>query len=742
MKKLNWKRLRLAAVMTLASVALAATTASACTTIYAGGNLTQDKAPMIARSEDYGSDMNKLWFISEAGAYQGIFRGCPAYGPFVYELSHPSYRFTYFKNDNVYDGVCPECGEENAQHASYTEFGTNEKGVSVSATETIYGNSDVLALDPYRGARWAETNSKPAGIEETDIPTVLLSEADTARGALELLLDIYDTYGCAGGAGLFICDKNESWYVENCTGTQYVAIRLNDDLLFLEPNMAVIGRVDLDDTQNVIASDGLIELAEQAGTFVGEKAENIIDFRASYARISGVDKRLVEGLNYLNAAYQYDNEMLTADNTRFTISNLDGEKNIVPLYTNIQADRTLSTDDIFNYYKLSTIAKSGNQEIEIFQIFKDRQEPYATVGWVAVGDLARNVFVPYYPMLLDGMYAGYQEGTPTVQFVTQKPDGGLFYPYKGYVYNSEAGKYERADGYRVLPEGWEKSYYWCFEILNDVIRYFEDAEGKPLVTPAQEAYVRARLAELQQSFYEEFVSPQTLMAEANPRALATKNGAAMAEKAQALARSLVYELLRGGQNGLPDMLGSMLGAGALHALGQSTPAFADVPAGSYYASAAQWAQARGIVSGTAQARFSPALACTRAQAVTMLYRAAGCPETVAENPFEDVDANDYFYKAVLWAVANGITSGTDETRFSPDAPCTRGQIVTFLHRAARCTDAHDNFGFTDVKTGAYCEDAVNWAVALGLTNGTGETTFSPEAVCTRAQIVTFLYRNR
>ena len=199
---------------------------------------------------------------------------------------------------------------------------------------------------------------------------------------------------------------------------------------------------------------------------------------------------------------------------------------------------------------------------------------------------------------------------------------------------------------------------------------------------------------------------------------------------------------QGGQNGLPGMLGSLLGAGALHALGQSTPAFADVPAGSYYASAAQWAQARGIVGGTDAAHFSPALACTRAQAVTMLYRAAGCPETVAENPFEDVDANDYFYKAVLWAVANGITSGTDETRFSPDAPCTRGQIVTFLHRAARCTDAHDNFGFTDVKTGAYCEDAVNWAVALGLTNGTGETTFSPEAVCTRAQIVTFLYRNR
>ena len=99
--------------------------------------------------------------------------------PLPVELSHPSYRFTYLKNDNVYDGVCPECGEENAQHASYTEFGTNEKGVSVSATETISGTDAVLAVDPYRdaGCRFPQENGKPAGIEEGDIPTVLLSRS-------------------------------------------------------------------------------------------------------------------------------------------------------------------------------------------------------------------------------------------------------------------------------------------------------------------------------------------------------------------------------------------------------------------------------------------------------------------------------------------------------------------------------------------------------------------------------------
>lgn len=194
--------------------------------------------------------------------------------------------------------------------------------------------------------------------------------------------------------------------------------------------MAIIGSVDLDDTENVIASPKLIETAKAAGTFTGDEAENVINFRASYAgRLDSADKRLVEGLNYLNSAYSYDADQLVADNSRFTISNLDASGVVVPLYTNISADRTLTVDDILNYYKLSTIAKSGNQEIEIFQIFKDRPMEYATVGWVAVGDLACNVFVPYYPMLIDSMYEGYQAGTPEVQFTTEKPTEGLFYPY-------------------------------------------------------------------------------------------------------------------------------------------------------------------------------------------------------------------------------------------------------------------------------------------------------------------------
>ncbi len=179
--------------------------------------------------------------------------------------------------------------------------------------------------------------------------------------------------------------------------------------------------------------------------------------------------------------------------------------------------------------------------------------------------------------------------------------------------------------------------------------------------------------------------------------------------------------------------------GAANALEET---FVDVSRGAYYYNAVEWAAERGIASGVDKKHFAPDESCTRAQAVTMLWRAAGCPEIWAENPFEDVDADDYYFEAVLWAVANGITSGADETHFSPDAPCTRGQIVTFLHRAARCYDAHDDFGFADVKTGSYCEDAINWAVENAITNGTDVGVFSPDDTCTRSQIVTFLYRNR
>ena len=170
--------------------------------------------------------------------------------------------------------------------------------------------------------------------------------------------------------------------------------------------------------------------------------------------------------------------------------------------------------------------------------------------------------------------------------------------------------------------------------------------------------------------------------------------------------------------------------------------FHDVTRFDYFYDAVKWAVDHDITSGTGRFTFSPNAACTRAQTVTFLWRAAGSPRPVsAVNPFTDVHYGDYFYQAVLWAVENGITMGTSATTFSPDATVTRAQVVTFLWRA-NGQPAAWNSGFTDVSADAYYAKAVAWAVQNGITTGTGFGVFSPDAACTRAQIVTFLYRNR
>ena len=172
-----------------------------------------------------------------------------------------------------------------------------------------------------------------------------------------------------------------------------------------------------------------------------------------------------------------------------------------------------------------------------------------------------------------------------------------------------------------------------------------------------------------------------------------------------------------------------------------TGVFVDVATGSYYEDAVDWAVENGITKGTDNTHFSPDGICTRAQAVTFLWRAAGSPkpETRAM-PFTDVPVGSYYYDAVLWAVENGITKGTSDTTFSPNMTCTRAQIVTFLWRSEKSPAAGTANLFVDVKSTVYYADAVLWAVENDITKGTTNTTFSPDADCTRAQIVTFLWR--
>ena len=681
MKKFSLKKLVTAVAVTTSLVAAATISASACTTIYVGAEKTVEKTPFVARTEDYGWNYNKQWFVMPEGKWAkgDTFLGCPGYGEFEWKFTHDSYRFTYFTNDQ-YQGTCPECGQENATHPSYTEFGTNEKGVSVSATETIYGRSEVTkTIDPFVKTK---VDGK-VGIEETDIPTIILAEADSAKAGVDLLLNIYKDYGAYFASGVFICDQNETWYIENCSGTQYVAIKVPDDMIFLEPNMAVIGRVDLDD-KNIIASDKLIEMAQKGGTFVGDADKNIIDFRASYAgRLDRVDQRMVDGLNYLNKNYNYTAEQLLADNTRFTISNVNDKDEQVGLYTNIKADRTLDKNDVFGYYKLSSIGKPSNQDIEIFQLFKDKDITTGTVGWVGVGNMSNNVFVPYYPMLLTDskdMYEGYQATLPAVQKVAERPaDASAFFV------NDKKG------GFAVYPEGWRNSYYFSFEGLGGYIADAEAITGTA-VSAADKQYVQDKMTALQNEFNETFAKVELKNA--------TETSRQMAAEAHATALAMIDYLTEG--------------------------SFNDVASGSWYADAVKNVVNKGLMAGTGKDTFAPDNQVTRAMMWTVLARLDG----------KDVSgASTWYAKAMTWAIEKGVSDGT-----FPANSITREQLATMLWRAAGSPEAKGALtNFNDAASvSSWATQAMTWAVEQGLISGMGDGALNPQGNATRAQLAVIL----
>ena len=172
------------------------------------------------------------------------------------------------------------------------------------------------------------------------------------------------------------------------------------------------------------------------------------------------------------------------------------------------------------------------------------------------------------------------------------------------------------------------------------------------------------------------------------------------------------------------------------------PIFSDVVSNAFYSEPLDYCYAKGWVTGVTADTFAPGNACVRAQVVTFLWRAAGCPKPAARsNPFVDVKESDFYYSAVLWALENGITTGTDTTHFSPMGVCNRAQVVTFLWRAFGGPESETaSHPFTDIQTGSWYEAPVLWAVENGITAGMTATTFGPTANCNRAQIVTFLYR--
>lgn len=497
-----------------ATLLLCVISASACTMVYVGSDLTSDGSSFLARSEDFSNSYNKIAYVNQHGKYKAgsVYQGC--YG-FTHTFTHDSYSYTA-TSDDITSGVCPDCGQSHP-HTPMEEVGTNEKGVSVSAMVTLRANSKVTGVDPMVGG----------GMCESDMATVLLSEATTAKEGVELLLNIYNTVGAEEKSGVLIADQDEIWYVENFTGHTYTAIKLSSHMITINPNMGAIGLVDLDDTENVIASANLISVAEQAGTFVGDKNENTIDVFKSYCYYaSGTPSgRLVSGINYFLNGGSETAATLTPED--YTISNVKDGK-ITALYTNIQNKLgQIGVQNMVDFYKVKGIGNTSNLEWHIFQIQSDAPMETGTIEWLAMENGQYTVAIPYFPLLTTDMYEGYKFGGQKATVTAIKPETN----YGSYKKN--------ATKYVVLPEGWEKGYYWTVDALSNYAL-------SDLCSAEDNALIHSELAKMQQICYEkalEMKSALSGMSGDAAKAYATEHSAALAKQAHALTLELYKHIV-------------------------------------------------------------------------------------------------------------------------------------------------------------------------------------------------------
>ena len=450
--------------------------ASACTMFYAGAATTADGTMIFGRSEDFANSRNKIFYVSLAGNHTAgeEYAGC--YG-FTWTFTHDSYAYTAFRDDNGegVGNVCPNCGETHA-HTPYEAAGTNEKGVSITATETLYPSDAPLAVDPY----------EDEGIEEAEIVTVVLSEAASAQEALALLTGIYDTVGANNGSGLIIADAQEAWYIENMSGHEYLAIKLNDSLIFAQPNMSMLGLIDLDD-ENVLASPKLIETAQAGGFLVGDPDQNTINYALSFCGGSNANARMLNALPYLDPTADTENGYL--------ISNVDADGQIVPFYTGIKPDHLLTIEDAQGYYHISNIGYANNLDTHIFQI--SGEGALGTVEWVCMDAAEYGLFVPYYPMLTTDVDVSYKLSTATAVFSEEKPQEGFSYP--ATVSKRVNGERVQIAGFKTLPEGWQESMYWSYDALSNLIL-------SGLADDAQKAEIVGALADKQAAINADFAA--------------------------------------------------------------------------------------------------------------------------------------------------------------------------------------------------------------------------------------------
>jgi dipeptidase len=481
------------AVVGAAFFAMQTMPVKACTELYVGKDWTETGRTVYGRTEDGGTNNPKIYDVKEAGAIKANSVLADAQGLTYQWGSEDSYRYTSVRDQKeLWDGKSETC---------YEAQGTNEYGVTISATESLYENEAVDKADPYA----ATEEPGKQGIGEQSLTTIVLGQAKTARQGIDIILDAVDKYTASEPSGIIVGDGNETWYLEIVSGKQYAAYKLPDDVCFVNPNVTIMKNVQFDGSTNrasttttdFAVSKDLINVAKTAGTYTdingktGADADGkTIDLNLSYSDRNS-SARMKTAMDYLNPSLG-----VTTDNSTFKFA--------------FTPNRKLSMDEIRAFFRLDNIARKSTMECTIFEYMNNsndgytfhngtqKADPMSIVEWRTMAAPRYSIFVPFYPNLLKDTPASYQVQTADI---TSTPD----------------------------------SIYWTFEDATKLGNLFPSTIGKKVISD---------FAATENNIKTEFKVAQV--------ALKTKSSADQITYATDLATTLSDEAKAAGQKALSD----------------------------------------------------------------------------------------------------------------------------------------------------------------------------------------------
>ena len=721
-----------AALLAGSLVVSSGVSASACCGLYVGSQQSENGSTYVGRSEDIGKLYDKVFEVRPAADHAEGEMYEDTYG---FSMPYPShtYRYTVLR-DSIEQGESVVDEDGNLVREAYGEVGMNEKGVSVSATVSTSYNANAKAADPL----------VDTGICEISLTSVILMSADSARDGVEKLAAIIDTYGSGECNSFTISDANEVWDFETLSGHQYVAMKMPDDKVSVNPNMVVMNEIDVSDTENVVASADLISLPLENGFLVSSQQGKVaddqitkIDIQKTYGSEdfgNGQYFRYWQGVNYLNEELS---QSVSVER--------DGEAAPEgPFNMLFEADHQLTTYEVLrllacrgegteyaadnNPEKNPNGTAIGNErqaECHVFEIRSDMPEALATIQWQTMSRAEFSVYLPYYSNLLTDTSDIFQtEYSPSIKDIEEVLDDEDF------------------------PA--ETSAYWVFTAINDLCDNDRERYGAN-VKLYWENYQKA-LIEQQEAVDESM----TALYEKNPE-LAEQAATALAkgvsEEAFANAKTILTELWafvkadQAGELTEEDVFTpSVLTENKMPTYSMDMAySFDDVDSSAWYADAVSYVAENGIMNGAGNGTFAPDTVMSRAMLVQVLYNLEGKPEA-ADCTFTDVAADAWYADAVAWAADAGIVTGVSDTTFAPDQMMTREQIATILYRYAAyknydVTASNDLSSYTDAgQIGSYAVEAMQWANGAGLITGSTATTLNPLGSATRAEVATILMR--